>query len=274
MLAACGSSDTPAATPTSSPQTTPANTALSTTAPTADATTQAKAPSSTTAPATTRPAIRPATTATPSPSERRRDATATKLPLDLTTGDADQVITVVTSGKRDTTGTLQRWKRDGSRWRKIGDGIDAYVGSSGVGEAREGSSKTPAGSFTLTQAFGRDSDPGTRLPYVKTTPDDYWISSPGPKYNTRQRCGDCGYKDGVNERLYYVTPEYAHAVVIDYNTENAPGGVKAGKGSAFFLHVEAGEPTAGCVSIPEDDLETVMRWLKPSADPRILIGVD
>ena len=62
-------------------------------------------------------------------------------------------------------------------------------------------------------------------------------------------------------------------MVIDYNTRNAPGGVHQGAGSAFFLHVTDGEPTAGCVAIPQADLVSIMTWLTPAAHPRILIGV-
>jgi len=131
------------------------------------------------------------------------------------------------------------------------------------------------GSFTLTQAFGYDGDPGTNLPYFKTTLADYWISDAGSKYNTHQRCPSTNtgcYDDGTNERLATETPYYNYAVVIDYNTRNAPGGVKAGRGSAFFLHVTDGQPTAGCVAIPQSRLVPIMRWLTPSTHPRILIG--
>jgi len=61
-------------------------------------------------------------------------------------------------------------------------------------------------------------------------------------------------------------------VVIDYNTRNAPGGVRQGAGSAFFLHVTDGSATAGCVAIPQSRLVPLMRWLTPAAHPRILIG--
>jgi L,D-peptidoglycan transpeptidase YkuD (ErfK/YbiS/YcfS/YnhG family) len=57
--------------------------------------------------------------------------------------------------------------------------------------------------------------------------------------------------------------------VIDYN--RSP--VVQGAGSAFFLHVTVGQPTQGCVSIPLTTLANLMRWLKPAAHPRILIGV-
>ncbi|WP_375483018.1 L,D-transpeptidase [uncultured Jatrophihabitans sp.] len=198
------------------------------------------------------------------------------MPLSGTTSGADQVITVVASSHGSTTATLQAWHRVSGGWRTSGPSVTAHLGSGGVGRASEGSTKTPAGSFTLTQAFGHDRDPGTRLPYTHTTPDDWWISqSSSPLYNTRQRCAShCGFTRGdPNEHLYYETPYYNYAVVIDYNTRNAPGGVHPGAGSAFFLHVTDGAPTAGCVSVPQDRLVSILRWLRPGDHPRILIGV-
>lgn len=158
----------------------------------------------------------------------------------------------------------------------MGPAVAAHLGSAGLStHASESSTATPIGSFTLTQAFGRAPDPGTSLPYVQTTPADWWISEPGPLYNTRQRCAsNCPFTQGdPNEHLYYETPFYDYAVVIDYNTGNAPGGVQQGRGSAFFLHVSVGEPTAGCISVPKADLVRLLDWLTPSGHPRILIGV-
>ncbi|MEP7178711.1 MAG: L,D-transpeptidase family protein, partial [Pseudonocardiales bacterium] len=130
---------------------------------------------------------------------------------------------------------------------------------------------TPVGSFTLTEAIGRNPNPGTALPYVRTTPADWWISQSGPLYNTLQRCTRaCGFTQGdPNEHLYYLTPFYNYAVVIDYNRAPATPGA----GSAFFLHVTDGAPTAGCVAIPQADLVDLMAWLTPAAQPRILIGL-
>jgi L,D-peptidoglycan transpeptidase YkuD (ErfK/YbiS/YcfS/YnhG family) len=68
--------------------------------------------------------------------------------------------------------------------------------------------------------------------------------------------------------LYYETPYYNYAVVIDAN--RFP--VHQGAGSAFFLHVTDGKATAGCVAIPQATLVTLMKWLTPSTHPRILIG--
>jgi L,D-peptidoglycan transpeptidase YkuD (ErfK/YbiS/YcfS/YnhG family) len=186
------------------------------------------------------------------------------------------VIIVVADSASSTQGTLQAWRKVTGGWRKVGPSVHAWLGSDGLSRhPSETRSATPIGSFTLTQAFGRDSDPGTALPYLHTTPADWWISQAGSLYNTHQRCSSgCGFtRGGPNEHLYYETPYYDYAVVIDYNTRNAPGGVVQGAGSAFFLHVTVGEPTAGCVSIASDQLVRILRWLKPSRAPRILIGV-
>ncbi|GAB2464601.1 L,D-transpeptidase family protein [Jatrophihabitans fulvus] len=178
------------------------------------------------------------------------------------------------SSSWSTRATLQAWTKLGpGRWARHGGPIGAWVGADGIGRASESTSKTPAGSWTVTLAFGRYGDPGTALRYFRTNADDYWISTGGSKYNTHQRCGSCGYDNGVNERLAYVNPEYNYAAVIDYNTRNAPGGVRQGAGSAFFLHVSGGEPTAGCVSIPQPNLVSLLRWMTPGSHPRILIGV-
>ncbi|WP_255443417.1 MULTISPECIES: hypothetical protein [Amycolatopsis] len=40
--------------------------------------------------------------------------------------------------------------------------------------------------------------------------------------------------------------------------------MRAKAGSAFFLHVSTGGPTAGCVALAQDDLIAVLRWLDPA----------
>jgi L,D-peptidoglycan transpeptidase YkuD (ErfK/YbiS/YcfS/YnhG family) len=186
------------------------------------------------------------------------------------------VITVVASGESATTATLQRWVRVTKGWRAVGGPVAAHLGSAGMSSRpSESTPATPEGSFTLTQAFGRLSDPGSGLPYRRTSPADWWISESGALYNTFQHCvSTCPFTQGdPNEHLASITPEYDYAVVIDYNTANSPTGVRQGAGSAFFLHVSSGVPTAGCVSVPAGDLVPIMRWLRPAQHPRIVIGV-
>lgn len=226
---------------------------------------------------TTRPAAVHTTTAATHPAARTVAKGAT-LPLGFGTGNARKVITVVAASRHSTTATLQAWSKVKGGWARHGSSVHAHVGTDGLTKhASESRSATPIGSFTLTRAFGHDSNPGTSLPYSHTTPSYWWISQPGKLYNTLQVCSSgCAFNQGnPNEHLYYETPYYDYAVVIDYNTRNAPGGVHQGAGSAFFLHVHPSGTggTAGCVDIPVAKLVKIMRWLTPQSHARILIGV-
>jgi L,D-peptidoglycan transpeptidase YkuD (ErfK/YbiS/YcfS/YnhG family) len=193
------------------------------------------------------------------------------LPLGLSTGTATQVITVVAPSMGSTTATLQAWQKSGAQWVPHGPAIPAHVGSQGLTtHMSESVSATPTGSYPMSQAFGHNPNPGTSLPYTATTPADWWISQSGPLYNTRQRCASkCSFAQSApNEHLYYETPYYNYAVVIDYNTVHPVQGA----GSAIFLHVTDGTATAGCVAIPQANLVSILQWLTPAAHPRILIG--
>lgn len=181
----------------------------------------------------------------------------------------NQVITVQAASSSSTTAKLDLWQRSslGGFWHAAGP-VSAYVGSRGVGQTSEGLSRTPAGVFGLTQAFGNQPNNGTRLPYFQAGPRDWWNGESGtPAYNTH--VVQANSPGGASENLYTIGGVYAHAVVIDYN--RFP--VVAGAGSAFFLHVANGRPTGGCVSIPSASLDSVMRWLNPTAHPVISIGV-
>jgi L,D-peptidoglycan transpeptidase YkuD (ErfK/YbiS/YcfS/YnhG family) len=236
----------------------------------------ASAPAAPAAAAAHTPAIAPPRLGGPSP-PAAPSARGGALPLRYPTGSATRVVTVTATSSASTVATLQAWtKAPGGGWLPSGSGVTAHIGTQGMTTSpSESRSATPEGSFTLTQAFGRFDNPGTGLPYFRTDPADWWISQAGPLYNTHQHCsGSCPFRQGSpNEHLYYETPYYNYAVVIDYNTRNAPGGVQPGAGSAFFLHVTDGRATAGCVAVPQATLVWIMRWLTPSAHPRILIGV-
>lgn len=222
------------------------------------------------------------TVATTSPRTVTPAATATSTYIPIVarkygTGNATQIVTVTAASSSSTTATLSVWKKVGSGWVRVYGPLKAWVGVDGVGKASEYTSKTPAGSFTLTQAFGRLADPGTRLPYFTTTPRDWWVGQSGPYYNTHQRCtaGHACPWHSPSEHLYYETPYYNYAAVIDYNTRNAPGGVRQHAGSAFFFHVHpAGTGgTGGCVAIGQKQLVKILKWLRPARHPRIIIGV-
>lgn len=216
---------------------------------------------------------KPITQTAPIPARAPATAPAPDFGIPVRLGNARQLITVAARSKTATTGTLRAWqkRKDGS-WAVVIGPVKAYLGRAGIGPASEYASRTPRGTFTLTEAFGRLSDPGTALPYHVTGPYDWWVSDVrAASYNTLATCrpARCPFNTRVSERLRYITPYYDYAIVMDVN--RSP--VVPGRGSAFFLHVSVGEPTEGCVAIGRKTLVKILRWLDPAAHPRIATGI-
>ena len=201
----------------------------------------------------------PATTATPAPD-----------PALARVGAAGQAVVVTAARYATTTATLTAYQREGDGWRRALGPWTARLGTRGLappGEKREGDGRTPSGAYGFEFFFGVAPDPGVKFPYRRVTNRIVWDDDPAsPLYNTwvdldRQQAG-------AEPEPMFVSPAYDHGAVIAYNTERTPG-----LGSAIFLHVSNDGPTAGCVSLPSGQLVEILRWLDPSRNPRIVLGV-
>jgi L,D-peptidoglycan transpeptidase YkuD (ErfK/YbiS/YcfS/YnhG family) len=178
-----------------------------------------------------------------------------------------QWIVVGVPAAHATTGTLTAFQRVGQQWKVVLGPVPAKVGELGVGAPADGVHRTPVGTFTFDQAFGRQPNPGTKMPYFQATQQDWWDEdAQSPSYNTHVRRS--GSPSSIAENLYESGPVYDYAVNIAVNPQRVPGRV-----SGIFLHVTDGSPTWGCVAISRDDMRSVLNWLDPSASPVITIGV-
>jgi L,D-peptidoglycan transpeptidase YkuD (ErfK/YbiS/YcfS/YnhG family) len=191
------------------------------------------------------------------------------------TAGATQLITVDSPSYSSTTAMLTAWRLVGGCWQVAFGPWTADVGTTGVSDDKhEGDGATPTGAYTIGPTmYGVDPNPGVSYSYHQLVCGDWWDEDPTtPDYNTFQHvaCGATPPFGGDSEALWQSVPAYDYFAVIDYNTNP----VVAGRGSAIFLHVDTGGPTAGCVSIPESDLVEVLDWLSPSANPLIVIGTD
>jgi L,D-peptidoglycan transpeptidase YkuD (ErfK/YbiS/YcfS/YnhG family) len=177
-------------------------------------------------------------------------------------GAAAQVISVVGTGGSDAW-LLPGEKRNGA-WVAIGGGTGAKVGPKGISAAyREGVPYTPAGIFTLPSAFGRKANPGTKLAYRRVDTNDWWVSdATSPFYNSYHRCvpGTCPFREAAGENLGKAGAVYDYAAVMGVNLARTPNA-----GSAYFLHVTNGKPTAGCVAVLPGTVANLLRWLRPGA---------
>lgn len=180
-----------------------------------------------------------------------------------------EVITVQAASSQSEQAVVRTWKLESNgQYRQVFAPFVAFVGVHGVGPTREGLGRTPVGVFTMTQAFGNQANNGTALPYFRAGHYDWWDENTNSaSYN--QHVKSPVSPGGRSENLYFAGAPYAHAVVINYNTTP----VVKGAGSGFFLHVSGGAPTQGCVAISANELNLIMRWLRPSLNPVISIGV-
>lgn len=190
------------------------------------------------------------------------------------TQSATQLVTVTARAYGVTTASLELWQRRGGCWRHVAGPWRAWLGRSGLStHKREGDGATPAGTYRFGgTAYGIAPDPGVQGAYRRLVCGDWWDEDArSPAYNTFQHvpCGTAPQFGGESEALWRISPQYRYFAVVAYNATPPV----LGRGSAIFLHVSAGRPTAGCVSLPEAQLVRLLRWLRPSARPLIRLGV-
>jgi L,D-peptidoglycan transpeptidase YkuD (ErfK/YbiS/YcfS/YnhG family) len=171
----------------------------------------------------------------------------------------NQIIGVVAQGSYATVYLFE--KKDGA-WSTILS-AKGRVGKNGIGKSTEGDGKTPRGSYTLGFAFGTGTNPGTKVAYKQITEKSYWISNVNDsEYNTWQERSSSSKKD---EHLIKYPVQYKYAMVINYNASRIKN-----KGSAIFLHCNGTGYTAGCVSVPQSTMLTLLKTISNKA--YIMIG--
>ena len=186
----------------------------------------------------------------------------------------DQLITVVAPSLRSTTASLDVFKRVGSCFHLAEGPFGAEVGGNGLSSHhREGDDTTPIGLFTIQSTmYGVDTNPGVAYRYHHLVCGDWWDEQSSTALYNHFVHVPCGTKPdfgGGSEALWQTVPSYDYFAVIAYNRHP----IVPGNGSAIFLHVSSGQPTAGCVSIPVADLLRVLRTLRPSLRPLIDISM-
>ena len=71
-----------------------------------------------------------------------------------------------------------------------------------------------------------------------------------------------------NESAQYRAARNAQlGAVIAHNPQNLHG-----RGSCIFMHLWQGEnvPTSGCTAMSEENLRSILMWLDPAKDPRLV----
>jgi L,D-peptidoglycan transpeptidase YkuD (ErfK/YbiS/YcfS/YnhG family) len=180
-----------------------------------------------------------------------------------------ELITVTAPSYTSTYATLRAYDVSGKKKTLVFGPWTARVGYNGIappGKKREGDGRTPSGTYGFSFFFGVDPRfKEFKFSFRHAYTYDYWDDDPSsPRYNEWVDAKKAN--PGANPEPMHNVPAYNYAAVIAYNTARVPG-----LGSAIFLHVGTGTPTAGCVSLPQRDLLKILDWLLPSDNPRIAI---
>jgi D-alanyl-D-alanine dipeptidase len=199
--------------------------------------------------------------------------------------DTKQLLVVTTNNWSTSAGSLQRYERDNKRWVQVGKAIDIKLGRNGLGWGiglhevpkdakimkKEGDGKAPAGIFRLKQAFGY-APFKIDYPYEVYKETDHCVDDVNSKYYNKivdSTKIERDYKS--HERMKFPKDYYKYGIVVDHNgiTEGAKS--KRGAGSCIFIHMKS-VPTAGCTVMNESQIQEVLRWLDPIAEPLLVQG--
>ena len=173
----------------------------------------------------------------------------------------NQLLVVSASG---TKAEVSLHNKDGfGNWQQVLV-CNGYVGLAGVGVTSEGMKMTPIGVYDFTFAFGNNSNPGALLSYIQCDDTYYWVDDVNSVYynkfvTTNEVTPDWKSAEHISEIAVY-----SYVLAFNYNASCIPG-----KGSAIFVHVSNGRPTAGCIAVPAESMLTIIRNVSPGC--KILI---
>ncbi|GGW50159.1 hypothetical protein GCM10010503_28890 [Streptomyces lucensis JCM 4490] len=188
------------------------------------------------------------------------------------TGGGSQLITAEAPDTDSTSGTVTWWDLRDGQWVEAGS-APARFGANGLAEGAsrvQGTDTTPTGLYDLPFGFGTKAAPsGTRVPYRPVVESSWWCQdNESDAYNrwVEPLPADCRASEA--EHLVTYPTQYAYALVIGFNYDRPV----RGRGAGIFLHVNGRAATAGCVSVPEDAMQRILRWAVPDERPHIAIG--
>lgn len=207
------------------------------------------------------------------------------LPLFLTFGFAhasEQLIVIVSDDFNNTHAVLTRYEKQHDEFKKVGKNTIVNIGRNGlawgIGESgftpklgepvkREGDGRAPAGIFQISKVFGYAPAIKTKMPYVQADKELICVDDSQSKdYN---RILDKNRSDNPKSFEWMKRDDdlYKIGLVIEHNAK-----AKKEAGSCIFFHIRKSEdtPTAGCSAMLEEDLDTIIRWLDPAKNPKVV----
>jgi L,D-peptidoglycan transpeptidase YkuD (ErfK/YbiS/YcfS/YnhG family) len=189
--------------------------------------------------------------------------------------DARKLVLVTADTMNASTATLQRFTRasPSAAWTPESGPVSALIGRTGMGWAHafrtfaqagepvkvEGDKRLPAGFYKIGRPFGFG--PSQRPGYMRIGEGMTCVDEPrSPAYNTITSRAQVGMQ--VSGENMWRVPEYRRGLLVDYPTDRA-----ARAGSCIFIHLRRADAkgTAGCIALPEPQLEALQDFAQGGA---------
>ncbi|CAA6808835.1 MAG: Gll0911 protein [uncultured Sulfurovum sp.] len=197
--------------------------------------------------------------------------------------DSSQLLLVTTDNWSTKNGTLQRYERTNNQWVKVGESLSIVIGRNGLGWGKglhttpsnaqyikkEGDGKAPAGLFSLGSGFGYSSTNfEMKFPYATYKTTDHCVDDSSSQWYNQIIDSKKIAKDYKSfEHMKMRNNLYKYGITVNHNPQQITQG-----GSCIFIHIKnkSGKGTAGCTAMREDEIVTILKWLKENKKPLLL----
>ncbi len=204
--------------------------------------------------------------------------------VELPWNSAQQLVLVITPGWDANQGSMRTYERREGQWRSRGAEVPITIGRTGAAwglglhpqqtgqQKKEGDGRSPAGVFSIGEAFGYSDSLATGLRYLAMSDTDYCIDVSGSRlYNQIVDASEVG-ADAVKgstepmRRDLHVNGDQRYKIgfVIEHNAA-----ARSEAGSCIFAHLwkEPGESTSGCTAMEEAVMRDLVGWLRADRKP-------
>lgn len=168
-----------------------------------------------------------------------------------------QALVVTGSGRNSSRSKAVLYERTDAGWQAGGQWPARNALRGWTRDHRMGDLRSPVGVFTLSDAGGRLADPGSRLPY------------------SRSSAFQVGGRGFAGEEL---AGSFDHVIAIDYNRRRGVSPLDPARplgeerGGGIWIHVDHGGPTHGCIGLARPDVRRLLRLLDPARHPVVVMG--
>lgn len=199
--------------------------------------------------------------------------------------NSQQLVLVTIPDWNADHGMLRSYQRDGRGWREVRPAQPVTIGRAGAGWGlglndvqstgplkREGDGRSPAGVFSIGEAFGYAAAAATDLHYQALSDSDYCVDVSGSPLYTRivdaRVVGAAAVAESTEPMRRDLHADgdqrYRLGFVIQHNAQAQPGG-----GSCIFAHLwkSPSDATTGCTAMSDATMQSLLGWLRPDQQP-------